>query len=185
MKKYLVLIAAVFIAPASFADSFAPCGNNEYAYVGDTQAQILGKCGQPYNIKEFSNNPDNTIEKIRWVYTQNLYINNSSGIALGVNQGARYSVEFVNNKVNTIYVEGEAKTEYDYCGSVPGVRRIIKQGETMDRVRSQCGNPTLVNKTNEKTDAPPVQVVEYIYQFDPSVPAVIVHIENGVVTAIN
>ncbi len=74
MKKYLALTVALFIGTASQANNFAPCGNTEYAYVGDTQ---------------------------------------------------------------------------------------------------------------EKSAAPPVQKMEYIYQFDPSVPPVILHIENGMVTAIN
>ena len=48
----------------------------------------------------------------------------------------------------------------------------------------ECGDPTFTEVVDKGTPQDPVEVTQYTYQFDPSVPSTVVTIKGGVVTDI-
>ncbi len=184
MFKQLILFVflGLFVVNMAIATDYAPCGPvGAYVYVGDTQAKVLSTCGQPASARDYSASNDTTLHKVRWAYTQNYSINNNSGESVSINQGSRYVVEFVDEKVTQVYIGGMPYDSFDYCGPVPGMRRSIEKGDTMSQVRAMCGSPTFANAVDEKQTAEPSQLTEYIYQSDPSFPATTIVFENGIV----
>jgi hypothetical protein len=170
----------------ALADDYAPCGAaGSYVYVGDTEARLLASCGQPTQVREYLAPKVSTVEKVRWAYTQNYSITNSSGAAVNLNAGAQYVVEFTDQKITQIYIAGLPYHSFDDCGPIPGIHRTITVGDSMSTVRSQCGAPAFADEIKQEQKGEPIPATEYIYQRDPSLPPTVVTIENGIVVGLN
>jgi hypothetical protein len=85
--------------------------------------------------------------------------------------------------VNLIYSAELTYEEYDFCGTVPQARGEIDRGDSMEKVRGNCGDPTFTNVMSQGTTQN-IETTQYIYQFDPTSPETVVTIQNGIVTDI-
>lgn len=180
--KHIVLLSSLSVAPTLLAGEALPCGTaGAYVSVGESQQDVLNECGQPTSINQ-SQETRTTGKTVRWYYAANLLEGTNESPIIAASQSARYIVEFVDGKVNHIYSDDQIYDEYTFCGPVPQSRGEVDRGDSMDKVRANCGDPTFTNVMSEGQAQARVQITEYIYQFDPTVPALVVTLENGIVT---
>jgi hypothetical protein len=174
----------------AFAQEAIPCGPpGAYVMVGETSDQLLSDCGEPSNVQQYDQPNPNKGEKVVWYYVANALLDTNQEPMDQMSQGARYSVEFIDGKVNLIYSNYSYSGPYEsyaFCGPVPpNARQEVKRGDTMEEVRNRCGDPSFTDVKDAGTPQPPPRVIKYTYTFDPTVPSTIVTVANGVVSSIS
>lgn len=182
----IILFICLLFSPLTWAIQAIPCGPpGAYINIGETADQLMADCGEPTSTEQYDQPTPNKGEKVRWYYIANALEDNNQTPISGLSQGARYSVEFIDGKVNLIYSPASSSGPYEsysFCGPVPQARQEVKRGNTMEEVRNRCGDPSFTEVINEGTPQPPTRVIKYTYTFDPTVPSTVVTVANGVVS---
>lgn len=146
MKLKLTASCILFVLPFSLiADQSIYCPQNHaYINLGMTVDQVIAACGQPLSQQE-SNQP--ILQKIP--VQQLIYNNQGADTAFyGVwttptgNGGAQLEVDIVNNKVQSIKINGSDSNSFSICGGTN-----IEAGDPVGKVYSACGSPSVVNNT--------------------------------------
>lgn len=179
MKNTLIFCSLIF--PAYAMATPEPCGPpGEYIDVGDTDADVIARCGQPTMAQKSINNVTSGRTE-RWYYTMNALEGTNQKPIIGATDTARYVVEFIDEKVNLIYSGDTTFDTYENCGISQYSRGEIQSGYTKKQVVNTCGEPNFTRIISQGTTTE-VPIVTLTYQFDPTSPSTVVTIENGIVT---
>lgn len=173
----LVLSCLLLLPPSLWASSFYCPENHAYISIGMSELQVTKACGDPVSKKD-SNQP--VIKKIP--ATQLVYNNEGTktgfygvwNIPMG-SGGLLLQVTLVNNKVQTIEVNGSNSNSVSICKGVN-----IQPGDPAGKVYSACGNPSTVNQTFI-TQMVPTQTSPklWLYQFNQYQKPVVMTFVNG------
>lgn len=176
----------LFVLPFSlFADTrslYCP-QNHAFIYVGMNTDQVISACGQPINQQD-SNQP-----ATQRIPVQQLIYNNKGAstvfygvwnITTGFN-ASKLEVDLVNNKVKSIRLNGSNTNAMSICGGTN-----IQEGDSVEKVYSSCGSPTLTNTTYMNVLIP-TQHKPQIWTYQPGQyqPAVSLTFVNGRLQSIN
>lgn len=149
MTKRLVAalsIASLGISLSAFATDSMYCPQNHaFINLGMTADQVLAACGQPL-ARVQSNTP--FMQKVPVL--QLMYNNQGSqsafygvwSLPVGVNSGAQLQVDIIDNKVSSVSINGNGTNAFSICNGA-----MIQVGDSVNKVYSNCGNPSLVNNT--------------------------------------
>lgn len=152
--KYMLLFVTLITSTSSFA-YFCPANFNS-VNVGDTMQQVEAACGKPDAKKESTVEPTTPQE---WNY----YVAVPTTVVGGVmkQQGTlRMAVVFdADGHVINLTVNGVGVSETPICGA------SIQLGNSLEQVKSACGEPAFVNKSQAATapSSPKTQRAEWKY----------------------
>ncbi len=131
-------------AMASVQSYYCP-QNQGYINIGMTPDQVIAACGQPLSQQQ-SNQP--VMQKVP---VQQLMYNNVGSptafygvwsIPTGTSGGAQLQVNIVDNKVQSVNINGSATNAFSVCGGTS-----IQVGDPASKVYGACGSPSVVNNT--------------------------------------
>lgn len=170
ISRYFLFSLLSFSSAAMAADSIYCPENQGYINVGMSQQEVISACGEPQS-KTQSKQP--VLQKIP---QQQLIYNGMDSprvfygvwsITTGDSTGARLQVNLVNDKVESISLNGSATNAADICNG-----QDIQVGSPADDVYSACGSPTIVNNSFVTkaipSDKPPEVWTYQPSQFSPS-----------------
>ncbi|KTD24484.1 MULTISPECIES: DUF2845 domain-containing protein [Legionella] len=131
-------------AMASVQSYYCP-QNQGYINVGMTPDQVIAACGQPLSQQQ-SNQP--VMQKVP---VQQLMYNNAGSptafygvwsIPTGTSGGAQLQVNIVDNKVQSVNINGSGTNAFSVCGGTS-----IQVGDPASKVYGACGSPSVVNNS--------------------------------------
>ncbi len=186
----LLACSILFFPLAAISASSMYCPQRQgYINIGMTDSQVLSACGQP-NAKQTASNP--VVEKIP--VTQLIYTTlNQGGPYPGVNNmyqrwslpsgstGTNLTIEVRNNQITGVSINGSGTNAATICGGIS-----LQIGDTVNKVYSACGTPSLVNQTYINQPVPRNEHPEtWIYQVNPYQPPFTLTFTNGKLQSID
>ena len=176
-------------------DSYYCPQNHGYIRLGMTPDQVIAACGQPVSQQD-SNKPLSQKVPVQ----QLIYNNAGAGTAFaGVWQvpgqqpagsgsayynvwnipaagsGARLEVNIVNQEVRSIKLNGSDSNAVSICNGAS-----IQEGDSVQKVYSSCGSPSLVNNTYINVSVPTSEKPKlWLYQPGQYQPSVTMTFVNG------
>ena len=174
--KSLFAWSILFFPLAAMSASSMYCPQRQgYINIGMTDSQVLNACGQPIAKQTSSNAVVERIPVTQLIYTTL----NQGGPYPGVNNmyqrwslpsgstGTSLAFEIKNNLVSGVTINGSGTNAATICGGIS-----LAIGDTVNKVYSACGSPSLVNQTYINQPVPRSQHPEtWIYQVNPYQPS--------------
>ena len=173
MRAKILLILSVSLLPfaANAAQSIYCPQNAGYINIGMSEADVVAACGQPLS-KQKPNTP--VMQKVpakQLIYTAL----NTGSVYPGLNStyydqwsmpsgtsGINLSIQVINDKVSGVSINGSSTNAASVCAGVS-----IVAGDSVNKVYSACGSPSMVNNTFINQLLPPESKPEvWIYQVD-------------------
>jgi hypothetical protein len=170
MRKILTTLLLMGCYTQAFA-LFCPKSFNQMN-IGDSIEQIQAQCGKPDGIKITKAEEKGPQQWDYYVTPQ------TPGYAMpstptGQQASVKMTIAFNEGKVVNITANGMSLAATTLCGG------NISVGDSTASVKSSCGNPVIVNKSNSGTESKPDEITEYKYD---STPPVILIFVNGTLT---
>jgi hypothetical protein len=169
----LILLVLIFSPTLSYA-FFCPTNFNQIDF-GYTTDQVQQECGKP--DKQETKDGDVPVPQ-EWSY----FIPQT--VALSANQNGQGTLKTTvtfdkSGKAINLSVNGLGVGASSICG------KSIQLGDTLDAVKSACGEPSFINKQANPTsptgsEQPPKKITTFTYNTNPSV---ILTFENGKLTS--
>jgi hypothetical protein len=156
MKKTILLLVLTLASTQTFA-MFCPSGFNELD-MGSSPDQVIKSCGPPDTKKTVKAPPE---EPQEW----NFYVKpdpTQSGTL-------KMSIAFdANQKVINISVNGTSVITTPICGN------NVSAGDTTETVKTACGKPAFINKSQPDTgtsteEKPEIETTTFVYNTSPPV----------------
>lgn len=134
---------------------FCPTNLNQID-IGDTIEKVTQQCGKPSSEKKVKQSVSVPQE---WTYylEENPIVPGTAVIGTLKTTFAFEEDQIVNVSVNGIGVGATA-----ICGP------NIQLGDSMEKVKSACGKPVIVNESKAAADAKPVELIEWKYDGPPT-----------------
>lgn len=171
-NKITLLIATTLLPQLAFA-FFCPANFNQINF-GDTLDDVKKQCGKP--DKEETKEAKKNVPQ-EWSY----YVPQT--VAIDTNKQAQGTLKTSltfdkNGKVINLTVNGIGVGSSTICGA------IIQLGDTQDKIKSACGEPSFVNKQQPADPANTPKEADKITELTYSTtPPVVLTFEAGVLTA--
>ena len=189
-RIFLALGVSLLPLPAAIAQSVYCPQNAGYINPGMTEDQVISACGQPLS-KQAPNIP--VMQKIpvqQLIYTTL----NQGGIYPGQNaafytqwslpsgsSGINLSVQVTNGKVSGVTINGASTNAVSICQGIS-----IEAGDTVNKVYSACGAPSMVNNTYiNQLVSPDSKPAVWIYQLNQYQAPISLTFTNGKLQSIN
>lgn len=151
MKKNFLFLAALLVLSRPAAAMFCPNGFNQIN-IGDTLEEVQQQCGKPDAKTEEKSAAD---VPQQWQY----YVKSDPTNPASLN----VTIAFVNGKASNITVNGTSLASTSICGS------SVSVGNTTDQVKSACGSPSMVTKSQSDSSAPATVITRLKYNTTPPV----------------
>lgn len=189
-KQSLFTLSLIFLPLTGFSADSMYCPQRQgYINVGMTDSQIISACGQPI-VKQTSSKA--VVDRIP--VTQLIYTTlNQGGPFPGVNNmyqrwslpsgstGTNLTVSIRDNKISGVTINGSNTNAATICQGIN-----LQIGDTVNKVYSACGSPSLVNQTYINVPVPKSQHPEvWIYQVNPYQPSFTLTFINGKLQSID
>jgi hypothetical protein len=168
MTKPIATLALICLAlsPAAHAATqyFCP-SSNQYINLGASIAEARAKCGPPHT----ATTSPYTLKKTRlvdqWVY--NYQPNTILRFGTIHTRKGALVVNFINNKVIEILVNGHSVASTNFCSN----NLPVKVGDNNLTIRQLCDQPTIIQKTKQTISQQKTQKVVWTYQANDYIPA--------------
>ena len=189
-SRALVILGAYLMTCTAMAQSLYCPQNTRYITPGMTQDEVVAACGEPLT-KQTSNLP--ATQKIpvqELIYTAL----NTGSVYPGLNaafysqwslpsgsNGIDFKVDVVNGKVTGLTINGSNTNAMSMCGGVN-----IENGDSVNKVYSACGSPSMVNDSFINQVIPNSTKPEmWIYQLNQYQTPISLTFVNGKLQSIN
>jgi len=171
MKKTIALFASLSLSTAASA-MFCPNNFNQIN-IGDSMEQVQQQCGKP-DAEKKSQGEDNGPQEWNYYVHPQMKKYTETRTNAGAEASVKMALALDQGKLVNITVNGMSLATTTICGP------SVSVGDTAKSVKSACGDPVFINKSNNQTNVEkPAELVEYTYNGTPS--AVLVF-ENGKLT---
>jgi hypothetical protein len=173
MKAKILLTLSVSLLPfaADAAQSIYCPQNAGYINVGMTESEVIGACGQPLSKQKPMTPIMQKVPAKQLIYTAL----NTGSVYPGLNatyyqqwsmpsgtSGINLNIQIINNKVSGVSINGSSTNAMSVCSGVS-----IVAGDSVNKVYSACGSPSMVNNTFINQLLPPESTSEvWVYQVD-------------------
>lgn len=170
MKKLIFCLTFSTLSAPAFA-MFCPNGFNQIN-IGDTIEQVQQQCGQP-DFKKTEKAEANVPQEWNYYVTPQMNQYMQTRTRIGPQASVKMSIAFKDGKAVNITVNGMSLAATTICD-----RKNIAVGDTMQTIKSACGDPVYVNKTDQKSnqEQKPDEITTYKYN---STPPTILIFQNG------
>jgi len=160
MIKYLTLLLLAFLGISTAASAMFCPNNFNQINMGDTLAQVQQQCGKP-DTQKTSKGDDKGPQE--WNFYVHPIMNKYTAIRTNSGQEAsvKMAIAFNDQKVVNITVNGMSLATTTICGGAVSV------GDGMQSVKSACGDPVFINKSDQKSNEKPDEITELKYNSTP------------------
>lgn len=145
MIKKMLALPCIFLM--GHANAWLCPNNFNTINQGDAMPVVIAACGKPTVEKKMEGESNAPQE---WQYYVEVNPPNPNTI--------KFSVVIANKKVVSMVSNAMSLTTTSVCGST------ISIGDSMDAVRSACGNPMFINKGQSAATQKPSEIYELTYQ---------------------
>jgi uncharacterized protein YxeA len=159
MKKIIITLTLLSLTTAASA-MFCPNNFNQIN-IGDTTEMVKKQCGNPKAEKKIAGEDNGPQVWNFYVHPQmNRYTETRTNSGQEASVGLTIAMD--QGKVVNMTVNGMSLATTTICGAP------VTVGDTSEKVKTACGNPKFVNKSNVQDEAnKPKETVEYEYDSTP------------------
>jgi len=149
-KNLLILLSSLMLSLTSALAQQVYCPQHaKYIDLGMTQEEVIAACGQPLSKQTTDTPPMEKVPVKQLIYTAldtgsvypglNAAFYTAWSLPSGTS-GIQAQVDIINNKVAGFSINGSSTNAMNLCNGIS-----IQEGDSINKVYSACGTPTMVN----------------------------------------